>query len=54
MDFKRGEHMLFIDRVNKRYMIKCKYLSESGILNMKNVHNACVRYQLRKIVLKSL
>lgn len=27
--------MLVIDRVNKRYMIKCRYLSESGILNMK-------------------
>lgn len=50
----RGMNMLVIDRVNKRYMIKCKYLSESGILNMNNVHNACVRYQLRKIVLKSL
>ena len=51
---KRGEHMLVIDKVNKRYIIKCKYLSESGILKMKNVHNACVRYQLRKTVLKSL
>ena len=46
--------MLVIDRVNKIYMIKCKYLSECGILNMKNVHNACVRYQLIKTVLKSL
>ena len=51
---KRCEHMLVIDRVNKRYMINCKYLSESGILNIKNVHNACVRYQLRKTALKSL
>lgn len=46
--------MLVIDRVNKRYMINCKYLNENGSLNMKNVHNACVRYQLRKTVLKSL
>ena len=48
----RGINMLVIDRVNKRYMINCKYLNESGILNMKNVHNACVRYQLRKEVRK--
>ena len=51
---KRGEHMLVIDIVNKIYMIKCKYLNESGILNMINVHNACVRYQLRKTALMSL
>lgn len=51
---KRGTHMLVIDRVNKRYMINCKYLNECGVLNMKNVHNACVRYQLRKTALKSL
>ena len=50
----RGINMLVIDKVNKIYKIKCKYLSESGILNMKNVHNACVKYQLRKTVLKSL
>ena len=49
----RGINMLVIDRVNKRYMINCKYLNESGILNMKNVHNACVRYQLRKEVRKN-
>ena len=46
--------MLVIDRVNRRYIIVCKYLNESGILNMTNVHNACVKYQLRKTVLKSL
>ena len=49
-----GINMLVIDKVNKRYIIVCKYLNESGSLNMKNVHNACVRYQLRKTVLKSL
>ena len=43
-----GINMLVIDKVNKRYIIVCKYLNESGILNMKNVHNACVKYQLRK------
>ena len=50
----RGINMLVIDRVNKRYIINCKYLNESGILNMKNVHNACVRYQLRKTALNSM
>ena len=46
--------MLVIDRVNRRYIIVCKYLNESGILNMANIHNACVRYQLRKTTLMSL
>ena len=50
----RGINMLVIDRVNMRYIIVCKYLNESGSLNMKNVHNACVRYQLRKTTLMSL
>lgn len=54
MENLRGMNMLVIDKVNKMYVIKCKYLSESGILNMTNVHNACVRYQLRKTALTSL
>lgn len=43
--------MLKIEKVNdqKIYTIKNKYLCENGVLNEKNVCNACMKYMKRKI-----
>lgn len=42
--------MLKIEKVNdqKIYTIKNKYLCENGVLNEKNVCNACIKYMKRK------
>ena len=42
--------MLKIEKVNdqKNYCIKNKYLCECGVLNEKNVCNACMKYMKRK------
>lgn len=42
--------MLKIEKVNdqKIYCIKNKYLCESGVLNEKNVCNACMKYMKRE------
>ena len=42
--------MLKIEKVNdqKIYTIKNKYLCENGVLNEKNVCNACMKYMKRK------
>lgn len=44
--------MLKIEKVNdqKVYCIKNKYLCENGVLNEKNVCNACMKYMKRKNV----
>lgn len=44
--------MLKIEKVNdqKIYTIKNKYLCENGVLNEKNVCNACMKYMKRKCV----
>lgn len=44
--------MLKIENVNdqKVYFIKNKYLCECGLLNEKNVCNACMKYMKRKNV----
>lgn len=44
--------MLKIEKVNdqKIYTIKNKYLCENGVLNEKNVCNACMKYMKRNKV----
>lgn len=40
--------VIYEEKNTKMYVINCKYLHECGTLTMKNVHNACVKYQARK------